>query len=272
VGFNTDGSLICDAINFPPIAKALANPNPGVVGSAIVFDGSGSFDLDGDLPLSFEWDFGDGISTTAISPVYRYATAGIFIVTLLVTDANGAESTVTLDVTVLEGPITPRNKGDLVITEIMKNPNALPESLGQYFEVFNPTATPFTLRGCSITKRDGLSHDITTDVIVDPAVFAILAVHPNAVPASDYEYGRTFIFNNVADTIVLTCNGEVIDAVTYDTSFPNANGTSMNLDPDFVDEDSNDDGANWCETPRDFANSLPFGDFGTPGALTVDCR
>jgi hypothetical protein len=275
VGFNADGGLICDPINFPPIAKAQADPSSGVVDSPIAFDGSGSFDLDG-RPLSFDWDFGDGGTSTEISPVYTFTTAGTFMVTLLVTDAGGAESTATLDITVAAGPITPRNAGDLVITEIMKNPFNLAEDLGQYFEIFNPTAIPFTLRGCSITKSDGATHDITTDVIVDPGAYAILAPHPAAVLPllldPENVYGRAFVFNFSADTIALTCNGEAIDTVIYDGPFPTANGTSMNLDPEFLDEVSNDDGSNWCETQRIIPdNRLDSGDFGTPGAPNESC-
>jgi PKD repeat protein len=272
VGFDADGGLICDPVNFPPIAKAQADPSPGVVGAAIAFDGSGSFDLDGDLPLSFEWDFGDGGSNTEISPVHTFTAAETFVVTLLVTDVAGASSTATIDVTILAGPLTPSTEGDLVITEIMTTPASLAEIVGEYFEIFNPTATPFTLNGCSILNSSGVSHDILTDVIIDPGVYAVLATTADAAPPSgpDYVYGIAFRLDNIADFINLTCNSNDIDTVAYNDSFPVARGISMNLDPGARDANANDSGSNWCNTPPD-VDTLGGGDVGTPGASNGTC-
>jgi hypothetical protein len=192
-----------------------------------------------------------------------------------VTDSRGATSTpFTLEVEVQEdlGPVTPSNQGDLVITEIMTTPASLAEIVGEYFEIFNPTATPFTLRGCSISNSSGVSHDITTDVIIDPGVYAVLATTADAAPPAgpDYVYGTAFRLNEPADTIELTCNGDAIDTVVYDNSFPVARGTSMNLDPGASDAVGNDFNNHWCSTPLS-ADTLGGGDVGTPGDANGDC-
>lgn len=78
--------------NRPPVAVA-GGPYAALEDSTLVFDGSGSTDPDGDLPLSYFWDFGDGSSGTGVSPAHTYATAGTYTVALTVTDAKGLSST-----------------------------------------------------------------------------------------------------------------------------------------------------------------------------------
>jgi PKD repeat protein len=274
VGIGDEGRLVCEPLNFPPIAKAQANPATGLVPLMASFDASASIDIDGDFPLSYLWDFGDGGSSTDPSPVHTYSTSGIFIATLTVTDSRGATSIpAILEVDVQEdlGPVTPSNAGDLVITEIMNAPASLSQNVGEYFEIYNPTATEFTLRGCRITASDG-SHDITTDVIIEPDVYAVLAISMGAIPPSqpDYNYAGAFNLDDTADTIELACNGAAIDTVAYDGSFPVAREISMNLDPAFLDANSNDDGLNWYGTPPG-VDILNDRDAGTPGAPNGIC-
>ncbi len=54
----------------------------------------------GDLPLVYQWGFGDGDTSTQPTPSHVYATPGTFTVSLKVTDANGDEATGTTDVVV----------------------------------------------------------------------------------------------------------------------------------------------------------------------------
>ncbi len=276
VGIGAEGGLICDKINFPPVAKAQADPPTGLVPLIVSFDAGESIDLDGDFPLSFLWDFGDGGSSTEESPMHTYSTAGIFTATLTVTDSRGAASApITLEVEVQEdlGPVTPTSHGDLVISEIMIDTTAVNENVGQYFEIYNPNSTPFTVLGCIISDDDTDIHEIAEDVVIEPGAFATLAVSAAAVPNPDYVYNLpslTFFLDENADEVILTCNGTLIDEVAYDTSFPNLPGASMNLDPDALDADANDFGNNWCNTPP-LADTLPDRDVGTPGADNGNC-
>jgi PKD repeat protein len=45
----------------------------------------------GTEPLSFLWDFGDGAMSTAENPTHQYAAAGIYTVTLSVTNEFGSD-------------------------------------------------------------------------------------------------------------------------------------------------------------------------------------
>ncbi|MBL8299483.1 MAG: PKD domain-containing protein [Rhodanobacteraceae bacterium] len=59
----------------------------------------GSSDSDGSI-IARSWDFGDGTSSAAASPVKTFATAGTYSVKLTVTDNGGATNTTTKSVTV----------------------------------------------------------------------------------------------------------------------------------------------------------------------------
>jgi PKD repeat protein len=74
--------------NQPPVAVA-NGPYSGTVGVAVAFDSAGSSDPDGRI-ASYSWDFGDGSNGTGARPTHVYGAAGMFNVTLTVTDDSGA--------------------------------------------------------------------------------------------------------------------------------------------------------------------------------------
>jgi PKD repeat protein len=74
-------------INNPPVADAGPDQN-AIVNETVYFDGSGSYDPDGD-PLLYNWDFGDGDSTNWQSypnTTHTYYAKGDYNVTLSVLD------------------------------------------------------------------------------------------------------------------------------------------------------------------------------------------
>jgi PKD repeat protein len=74
-------------IPLDPVADA-NGPYSGIQASAVHFDGSGSNDPDGTI-VSYEWDFGDGNTGTGMNPSHIYTAAGVYTVTLTVTDDQG---------------------------------------------------------------------------------------------------------------------------------------------------------------------------------------
>ncbi|HWY17293.1 MAG TPA: PQQ-dependent sugar dehydrogenase [Solirubrobacteraceae bacterium] len=76
----------------PPIARATASAScidTNKAAPTVNFTGDGSGDPDGDLVLSYRWDFGDGGSSTEADPQHTYSETGTFEVHLTVTDSKG---------------------------------------------------------------------------------------------------------------------------------------------------------------------------------------
>jgi PKD repeat protein len=80
--------------NTPPTASWTSTPVPGKPGQAMTFNASASNDPGGSI-ASYTWSWGDGTAnTTTANPIaqHTFATAGTKIVTLTVTDNDGATS------------------------------------------------------------------------------------------------------------------------------------------------------------------------------------
>ncbi|MES6118673.1 PKD domain-containing protein, partial [Cutibacterium acnes] len=61
-------------------------------GLAVTFDASASTDPDGAV-TGASWDFGDGTTASGLNVSHVYATEGVYVVTLRVTDDSGASGT-----------------------------------------------------------------------------------------------------------------------------------------------------------------------------------
>ena len=88
--------------NATPTA-AFAAPDSLRHETAGTFDAAGSSDRDGSL-TAYAWDFGDGTTGTGASAQHAYTWAGDYVVTLTVTDDDGATATSTRGVTVTDTP------------------------------------------------------------------------------------------------------------------------------------------------------------------------
>ena len=102
-----DGDIGADTLTveieprpFPPPTAVAGADKQADEGAALLFDGIASLDPDGEEPLQYEWDFGDGVTAVGVTQAHVYDDDGVFTVTLTVTDDQGLTATDTLNVTV----------------------------------------------------------------------------------------------------------------------------------------------------------------------------
>ena len=77
-------------LNVAPLASFTANPGPTAPGVSTRFDALGSFPSQPDaIIVSYRWNFGDGTTGTGAACYHAYTQAGVFNVTLTVTDQTG---------------------------------------------------------------------------------------------------------------------------------------------------------------------------------------
>ena len=86
-------SALVPVANAPPLADFTWHPEQPTVQDEVVF-ADATVDPDGSL-LARRWTFGDGATSTLAAPTHRFATRGDHLVTLRVTDADGAEGVAT---------------------------------------------------------------------------------------------------------------------------------------------------------------------------------
>ncbi|MFP5248129.1 MAG: PKD domain-containing protein [Thermoanaerobaculia bacterium] len=78
--------------NRTPTACFTATPSSGYAPLNVSFNAGCSSDADGTAGLTYTWDFGDGATASGATTSYTYFFQGTYVVTLTVTDPQGAQS------------------------------------------------------------------------------------------------------------------------------------------------------------------------------------
>ncbi len=92
--------------NQPPVASFTFSPTNPDPGQNVVFDAAASSDPDGTI-TAYNWNFGDGTTGTGMKITKAYTSAGVYTVTLTVTDNLGATGTTTRTIQVGTAPPPP---------------------------------------------------------------------------------------------------------------------------------------------------------------------
>jgi len=173
-----------------------------------------------------------------------------------------------------EREIVPPPAGDLVISEIHADPDAVADATGEYFELY--AKSDFDLNGLQVGEREG-EYDygiggetclaVTTGQYILVTVNGDTAVN-GGLPDADYDLGSgTFLNNSAGDAgLYIARNDELLDAVPSSGGLVGV-GASANLSANQLDVTANDDPANWCESTMVYGD----GDMGTPKAANETC-
>ena len=165
--------------------------------------------------------------------------------------------------------------GDLVISEIMNNPGAVDDNMGEWFELHNTSSNAIDLQGLIVADAGSDTFTISSSLVISAGGYVVIGANADTTTNGDVSVDYTFVhgtdmqLSNSDDELILSNSGGVLEEVAYDggPNFPDAGGYSMNLSPSSLDAAANDDGANWCYA----SNLLSSGDKGTPGAQNSPC-
>lgn len=158
--------------------------------------------------------------------------------------------------------------GDLVVSEFHPNPKVVADADGEWLEIY--VRRRVDLNGLEIGKMLGDPEMVVGSsecVTVEADSYVVLArnLDPDrngGLPRADLLLDMSI--GNSGGTLVLSREGQLLDQVTYTRSF---DGKALNLDPDYLDADVNDDPEVFCAATEVYGD----GDFGTPGAPNTEC-
>ncbi len=174
--------------------------------------------------------------------------------------------------------MTTPDVGEVVISEIMQNPDAQTDADGEWFELYNASGRTISLDGCRVVSSSSTGADeftITGLTSVAAGDYVVFARSLNFGGSYDFMYSAGINLNNTTDDIELRCITpsagieERIDFVAWDdgVTFPDPIGASMNLSSTALNAVSNDSGTNWCLATSSYFST----DLGTPGSANRSC-
>lgn len=160
--------------------------------------------------------------------------------------------------------------GDLIITEIMMDPVNTADYRGEWFEIYNNTNNEILLNGLRVNCGGSTGFTVTSNLSISPNEHTLFAVRSNSATNGgmsnvDQGYSYSSCSMGYTDSVSISNSSNLIDRVSWNTSFSVGPGKSMSLGT--LDADLNDSSIYWCEA----ANNYGIGDLGTPGVSNPTC-
>ncbi|MEJ1222370.1 PKD domain-containing protein [Sediminicola sp. 1XM1-17] len=248
----TNSTTLEITVNVPneaPVAVATSDVSNGDAPLTVAFTGSNSTDDVG--VVSYLWDFGDAAGSTSMDadPSFVFTEAGVFTVTLTVTDEEGLTSSTTLEITVNapnEAPVaiatSDVTSGDAPLIVAFTGSNSTDDvditsylwdfgdAAGSTSSEADPSFT-FTEAGTytvslTVTDEEGLTGTATLEIIVNAPNGAPVAVATSDVSNGDAPLTVAFTGSNSTDDVGIE---------SYLWQFGDAAGsTSTEANPSFV--------------------------------------
>ena len=170
----------------------------------------------------------------------------------------------------------PKAASKIVITELMINPNKVSDSMGEWFELYNPGPNSIDLKGWTVKDGKSQSFVISTSggtTVINAGQYLVFGnnndTKTNGGVTVHYKYPSSFGMFQMAtgDAVILDDKSATeVDRVTWSTSkgWVIPTGASLSL-KDFSKD--NNVPSNWCAETTAWAGSA--GDWGSPGAKRV---
>lgn len=170
--------------NILPKAFFTYSPIVHYVESLIIFNASGSYDLDGEIK-QYLWDFGDGTKGSGRIAFHSYNKPGRYYVKLTVVDDRGLKDTVSREISIMELPTKTETKTVILTTttvertvvtskEMTTVTTAIPTTINVERTVVTPS--PTTLITTSVVTSREITTVTTTDWNTTGVVSVILLV------------------------------------------------------------------------------------------------
>ncbi|KAF5428905.1 PKD repeat-containing protein [Candidatus Methanophagaceae archaeon] len=230
----------------PPTAIMSATPTEINEGESISFSAEASRDTDGEL-VSYDWDFGDGDTSTGLNVEHAYTHSGHYTASLTVTDNDNLFATDTADITVeptstltiaiFTDPV-PSGESNEISVRVTANGNPVPDAFvrlsatigeldpiegvtnddGGFVSIFHApvvdTTETYTLYAeAEIETQRGeasISDLITITQNVPPTAY--IEIYPN--PATEYETVTFEGYGEDEDGEVVECRWTFPDGTT----------------------------------------------------------
>lgn len=161
--------------------------------------------------------------------------------------------------------------GELVISELMIDPSAVPDAEGEWVELWNRGDAWVDLDGHILADDDVDGVEMTGDLVVAPGGFLVVCANDsrwdNGGVTCDGAYvyetwGDGFALSNPEDEVILKQpDGTTLDRFEWSDEDWAQAGESMGVDPDEATVGLNDDIEHWCAQ----WGVLSSGDSGNPG-------
>lgn len=227
-------------------------------------------DLDGELVGALSADGSSVLFYDALSE-------GVHLITLSAEDEDGeiGEDSVIVDVSA--EPVVSAEPGDLVISEMMINPQAVPDEVGEWVELYNTAGYAIDVTGYTFRDDDSDRWVLEGPFLVPPHGYFVLCASTDTsenggVPCDGWFhrsiYGDGMALANNPDEIVLARpDGLEIGRLNYtDAWFTPA--VAVGVNPEVLGTDGVFDLANWCDQTT---ITPPMVEPGTPGQPNDSC-
>ena len=159
-------------------------------------------------------------------------------------------------------------QGEILITEVMANPDKIADELGEWFEIYNNSTSNININGLYLVAGTK-NMSVTFDYTILPGQYAFLCKDAQGGAGAINYYGSALTLVNTNGSISLYNSNQpgatLLCGMTYSTS---PTGASLSLDPNKLTFTGANDPSSWCTSRQVYST----GDKGTPGVQNEACN